>query len=233
MYAYPTTCLFVLPTWSCRCFLHGQPRIPTCPFVCWSAYLQTYQERNLPVYLYVVFLAYHKDLPGQSSVDLYAHRSTRSSTCSSHAFSPAYHEDLLVHSPVDQYAHRSTRLSTYLLISIIFFRLTTKTYLSTHLVVCLYICTHIYVPIYLSVQQPTCSFKCFLLGLPRRTICPLTCWSAYPYIYLYPFINLHFHFDLFFPANHEGVTIHSPTGRLVHRPTRSSSYLFILTFPSG
>ena len=107
-------------------------------------------------------------------------------------------------------------------------RLTTKTYLSTHLVVCLYT----YVPTDLSVQQPTCSFKCFLFRITTKTNMSTNLLVCIP-IYLYPFINLHFHFDLFFPANHEGVTIHSPAGRLVHRPTRSSSYLFILTFPSG
>ena len=72
----------------------------------------------------------------------------------------ANHEDTLVYSVVDQYAHRSIHLFINLPAHLYaFFRLATKTYLSTHLVVCL--------PSDLPVHQPSCSLLVFFsLGLP-------------------------------------------------------------------
>ena len=130
----------------------------------------------------------------------------------------ANHEDTLVYSVVDQYAHWSIHL---------FINLPAHLY-------AFFPVSHEDLPVYppsglftlRSTRSPTFlfTFSLFFLRITMKTSRLL----IYIPIHLYRFINLHFH-----PANREGVPVHSPASLLVHRPTRSSSYLFIFMFPSG
>ena len=141
------------------------------------------------------------------------------------AFLPAKHEDLPVDSTAHPHTHRCNRLSSYLFILKLSFRLTTNTYLSTHLQ---YYISTVPPPLHAPppppppppsllphpVHQPTCSVEHIPSGSKCTFTCQLICRSAYPQIY--PKMNLLVHLNASLPANNEDPHVQSATSLHVH-----------------
>ena len=125
------------------------------------------------------------------------------------AFLPAKHEDLPVDSTAHPHTHRCNRLSSYLFILKLSFRLTTNTYLSTHLRY--YISTVLPPPstpppLHFSLTQFInlhAQLNIFLQAKNARL--PVSCLSAYPQIY--PKMNLLVHLNASLQANHEDLHV--------------------------
>ena len=110
------------------------------------------------------------------------------------AFLPAKHQDLPVDLTAHPHTHRCNRLSSYLFILKLSFRLTTNTYLSTHL------------QYYISTVPPP-------LHAPPSTPPP-------PHFSLTRFINLQAQLNIFLQAKNARLPVSSYAGLRTHRSTR-------------
>ena len=100
----------------------------------------------------------------------------------------------------------------YLLILILSFRQTTKTYWSTQPRA--------------TVFHPTCSFWSLHSDRPLIPTCPLTYYTTYPPPH--QIISLHVHFNFSRQCRSSGLPINSSAGPRTQRRTRKWTYLFIL-----
>ena len=150
------------PTCSFDVFLptsHEHPHMPPSTglytrFTFCSMYTQAYSKLSVPLHYDAFLPAKQSDLPVDSTTRLNAHRSTCSSA---YQFFFPFRFNLCTYLRTHLLVIVPTDLRTpkymYLLILILSFRLTTKTYRSTQ--------PHVHIPIGATVFHPTCSFCSF------------------------------------------------------------------------